>query len=140
MWIVTPFAYINLFSILTSDWRICILFETESEKLLSELVILKSLEIYLHCSTSMFATPFSNMLIIEAYVLWRCCLISSGRCMRVHQCFQFSGLINVATLIKCDIGELKLALSTRKMRVGNDTIVQKLTLVQVREFILNPMI
>ncbi|CAA0814804.1 Myosin-1 [Striga hermonthica] len=40
------------------------------------------------------------------------------------------GLINVATLIECNIGELKLALSTRKMRVGNDTIVQKLTLAQ----------
>ncbi|GER51864.1 myosin-related family protein [Striga asiatica] len=40
------------------------------------------------------------------------------------------GLINVATLIECNIWELKLALSTRKMRVGNDTIVQKLTLAQ----------
>ncbi|KAK6122486.1 hypothetical protein DH2020_043772 [Rehmannia glutinosa] len=40
------------------------------------------------------------------------------------------GLINVATLIECNIGELKLALSTRKMRVGSDTIVQKLTLAQ----------
>lgn len=44
----------------------------------------------------------------------------------------FAGLINVAMLIGCDIGELKLALSTRKMRVGNDTIVQKLTLLQVK--------
>ncbi|XP_051121312.1 myosin-1 [Andrographis paniculata] len=42
------------------------------------------------------------------------------------------GLTNVATLIGCNIEELKLALSTRKMRVGkkNDTIVQKLTLAQ----------
>ncbi|XP_011070461.1 myosin-1 [Sesamum indicum] len=40
------------------------------------------------------------------------------------------GLITVATLIGCNVGELKLALSTRKMRVGNDTIVQKLTLAQ----------
>ncbi|KAL7149705.1 hypothetical protein ABFS83_05G058600 [Erythranthe nasuta] len=40
------------------------------------------------------------------------------------------GLVNVATLIECNIEELKLALSTRKMRVGNDTIVQKLTLPQ----------
>ncbi|GFP94019.1 myosin-1 [Phtheirospermum japonicum] len=40
------------------------------------------------------------------------------------------GLTNVATLIECNIGELKLTLSTRKMRVGNDTIVQKLTLAQ----------
>ncbi|KAL3840520.1 hypothetical protein ACJIZ3_025111 [Penstemon smallii] len=42
------------------------------------------------------------------------------------------GLTNVATLIGCNIEELKLALSTRNMRVGkrNDTIVQKLTLAQ----------
>ncbi|KAK1551806.1 hypothetical protein Q3G72_005106 [Acer saccharum] len=39
-------------------------------------------------------------------------------------------LINVAKLIGCNIEELKLALSTRKMRVGNDNIVQKLTLPQ----------
>ncbi|KAG2707922.1 hypothetical protein I3843_05G152800 [Carya illinoinensis] len=40
------------------------------------------------------------------------------------------GLYNAAKLIGCDIGELKLALSTRKMRVGSDSIVQKLTLSQ----------
>nr|POE91819.1 myosin-1 [Quercus suber] len=40
------------------------------------------------------------------------------------------GLHNVANLIGCDAGELKLALSTRKMRVGNENIVQKLTLSQ----------
>uniref|UniRef100_A0A5B7A873 Putative myosin-1 n=1 Tax=Davidia involucrata TaxID=16924 RepID=A0A5B7A873_DAVIN len=40
------------------------------------------------------------------------------------------GLTNVAKLIGCNIGELKLALSTRKMKVGNDNIVQKLTLSQ----------
>ncbi|XP_073040750.1 myosin-1-like isoform X1 [Primulina eburnea] len=40
------------------------------------------------------------------------------------------GLINVSTMIKCVVEELKLALSTRKMRVGNDTIIQKLTLAQ----------
>ncbi|KAK4842239.1 hypothetical protein QYF36_018118 [Acer negundo] len=39
-------------------------------------------------------------------------------------------LINVAKLIGCNIEELKLALSTRTMRVGNDNIVQKLTLPQ----------
>ncbi|KAG8498207.1 hypothetical protein CXB51_007242 [Gossypium anomalum] len=39
-------------------------------------------------------------------------------------------LINVAKLIGCDIADLNLALSTRKMRVGNDNIVQKLTLSQ----------
>ncbi|XP_068639231.1 myosin-1-like isoform X1 [Aristolochia californica] len=40
------------------------------------------------------------------------------------------GLNTVAKLIGCNVGELKLALSTRKMRVGNDNIVQKLTLSQ----------
>jgi hypothetical protein len=47
--------------------------------------------------------------------------------------FSCSGLTTVAKLIGCNVGELKLALSTRKMRVGNDTIVQKLTLSQVRK-------
>ncbi|KAL4302505.1 hypothetical protein GQ457_10G018860 [Hibiscus cannabinus] len=42
-------------------------------------------------------------------------------------------LINVAKLIECDIADLSLALSTRKMRVGNDNIVQKLTLSQAIE-------
>ncbi|XP_015886815.3 myosin-1 [Ziziphus jujuba] len=36
------------------------------------------------------------------------------------------GLFNVANLIGCDVEELKKALSTRKMKVGNDNIVQKL--------------
>ncbi|XAR64014.1 Myosin ATPase [Bertholletia excelsa] len=40
------------------------------------------------------------------------------------------GLTAVAKLIGCTIVELKLALSTRKMKVGNDNIVQKLTLSQ----------
>ncbi|XP_023524430.1 myosin-1 [Cucurbita pepo subsp. pepo] len=40
------------------------------------------------------------------------------------------GLQTVAKLIGCEIEELKLALSTRKMRIGNDSIVQKLTLSQ----------
>ncbi|KAJ0039222.1 hypothetical protein Pint_23231 [Pistacia integerrima] len=39
-------------------------------------------------------------------------------------------LITVAKLIGCNIEDLNLALSTRKMRVGNDIIVQKLTLSQ----------
>lgn len=38
--------------------------------------------------------------------------------------------LTVAKLIGCNIGDLKLALSTRKMRVRNDNIVQKLTLSQ----------
>ncbi|XP_004297721.1 PREDICTED: myosin-1-like [Fragaria vesca subsp. vesca] len=40
------------------------------------------------------------------------------------------GLFTVAKLVGCSLEELKLALSTRKMRVGNDNIVQKLTLSQ----------
>lgn len=39
-------------------------------------------------------------------------------------------LLEVAKLIGCDVEELNLALSTRKMKVGNDNIVQKLTLSQ----------
>ncbi|KAG5521654.1 hypothetical protein RHGRI_034024 [Rhododendron griersonianum] len=37
------------------------------------------------------------------------------------------GLTTVAKLIGCTMVELKQALSTRKMRIGNDTIIQKLT-------------
>ncbi|KAK6921484.1 Myosin head, motor domain [Dillenia turbinata] len=44
--------------------------------------------------------------------------------------FRKPGLISTAKLIGCDIVDLKLALSTRKMRVRNDNIVQKLTLSQ----------
>ncbi|GAA0155375.1 actin binding motor protein [Lithospermum erythrorhizon] len=40
------------------------------------------------------------------------------------------GLVNVSSLIGCDIEELKLTLSIRKMEVGNENIVQKLTLSQ----------
>ncbi|MBA0656289.1 hypothetical protein Goklo_008658, partial [Gossypium klotzschianum] len=39
-------------------------------------------------------------------------------------------LINVAQLIGCETVDLNLALSTRKMRVGQDNIIQKLTLSQ----------
>nr|AAB71526.1 unconventional myosin [Helianthus annuus] len=39
-------------------------------------------------------------------------------------------LLNVAKLIGCEADDLKLALSTRNMKVGNDIIVQKLTLAQ----------
>ncbi|CAK9182307.1 unnamed protein product [Ilex paraguariensis] len=40
------------------------------------------------------------------------------------------GLSNVAKLVGCNIEDLKLALSTRNMKVRNDNIVQKLTLSQ----------
>ncbi|KAJ4960021.1 hypothetical protein NE237_019931 [Protea cynaroides] len=40
------------------------------------------------------------------------------------------GLNTVAQLVGCTVDALNLALSTRKMRVGNDNIVQKLTLSQ----------
>uniref|UniRef100_A0A0V0J0Z2 Putative myosin-1-like n=1 Tax=Solanum chacoense TaxID=4108 RepID=A0A0V0J0Z2_SOLCH len=43
------------------------------------------------------------------------------------------GLTTVSTLIGCGVEELKLALSTRKMRVRNDDIVQKLTLSQATD-------
>ncbi|KAM6566645.1 hypothetical protein CsatA_025773 [Cannabis sativa] len=42
-------------------------------------------------------------------------------------------LITVADLIGCDVEELKLALSTRKMKVGNDNIIQKLNLSQATD-------
>lgn len=42
-----------------------------------------------------------------------------------------SGAQTVSKLIGCTVSELNLALSTRKMKVGNDNIVQKLTLAQV---------
>jgi len=42
------------------------------------------------------------------------------------------GLLHVGELIGCDVEDLKLTLSTRKMKVGKDTIVQKLTLSQVK--------
>nr|XP_007153036.1 hypothetical protein PHAVU_003G002200g [Phaseolus vulgaris]XP_007153037.1 hypothetical protein PHAVU_003G002200g [Phaseolus vulgaris]ESW25030.1 hypothetical protein PHAVU_003G002200g [Phaseolus vulgaris]ESW25031.1 hypothetical protein PHAVU_003G002200g [Phaseolus vulgaris] len=46
------------------------------------------------------------------------------------QAVEDEGLFHVAKLIGCDIEDLKLTLSTRKMKVGNDNIVQKLTLSQ----------
>ncbi|KAL8229847.1 hypothetical protein R6Q57_014747 [Mikania cordata] len=39
-------------------------------------------------------------------------------------------MLNVSTLIGCEADDLKIALSTRKMKAGNDNIVQKLTLTQ----------
>lgn len=45
---------------------------------------------------------------------------------------EFAGLTTVAKLIGCTMVELKQALSTRKMRIGNDTIIQKLTQSQVK--------
>ncbi|XP_027362944.1 myosin-1 [Abrus precatorius] len=46
------------------------------------------------------------------------------------QAVEDEGLFTVAKLIDCEIEDLKLTLSTRKMKVGNDNIVQKLTLSQ----------
>ncbi|KAK2453781.1 myosin [Trifolium repens] len=43
------------------------------------------------------------------------------------QAVENEGLLHVAELIGCDIEDLKLTLSTRKMKVGNDNIIQKLT-------------
>ncbi|GAB4839626.1 Myosin-1 [Ancistrocladus abbreviatus] len=42
-------------------------------------------------------------------------------------------LLTVAKLIGCNIEALQLALSTRNMKVGNDNIVQKLTLLQATD-------
>ncbi|CAN0909026.1 VIII-1 [Linum grandiflorum] len=42
-------------------------------------------------------------------------------------------LVIVAELIGCKLEDLKLALSTRKMKVRNDTIIQKLTLSQAMD-------
>lgn len=47
------------------------------------------------------------------------------------------GLFTVAKLIGCEIEDLKLTFSTRKMKVGNDNIVQKLTLSQVNDYDAN---
>ncbi|XP_028783766.1 myosin-1 [Neltuma alba] len=46
------------------------------------------------------------------------------------QAVEDEALLNVAKLIRSDIGDLKLTLSTRNMKVGNDNIVQKLKLSQ----------
>lgn len=53
--------------------------------------------------------------------------------------YYVAGLTTVAKLLGCSSGQLNLALSTHKMRVGNDTIVQKLTLSQVKIFPLENM-
>lgn len=44
---------------------------------------------------------------------------------------RISGLVTVAKLIGCHLSDLKLALSTRNMKVRNENIVQRLTLSQV---------
>ncbi|CAL5207918.1 unnamed protein product [Lathyrus oleraceus] len=46
------------------------------------------------------------------------------------QAVENESLLHVAELIGCDLKDLKLTLSTRNMKVGNDKIVQKLTLSQ----------
>nr|VDC72088.1 unnamed protein product [Brassica rapa] len=51
-------------------------------------------------------------------------------CWKYERLLLNSGLSTVAKLIGCNINELKLSLSKRNMRVGKDTIVQKLTLPQ----------
>lgn len=42
-----------------------------------------------------------------------------------------AGVANAAKLMDCEIPDLMLALSTRKIQAGNDNIIQKLTLQQV---------
>ncbi|XP_008800396.2 myosin-1-like [Phoenix dactylifera] len=43
------------------------------------------------------------------------------------------GVVNAANLLGCKVPDLMLALSTRKIRAGNDDIVQKLTLSQATD-------
>ncbi|GAU18088.1 hypothetical protein TSUD_51990 [Trifolium subterraneum] len=50
------------------------------------------------------------------------------------QAVEDEGLFSTAKLIGCDVEDLKLTLSTRKMKVRNDIIVQKLTLSQRNSF------
>lgn len=54
--------------------------------------------------------------------------------LKVNLFLTSKGLLHVAKLIGCDVEDLKLTLSTRKMKVGNDNIVQKLTLPQVKYY------
>ncbi|KAL5081949.1 hypothetical protein RYX36_010370 [Vicia faba] len=49
------------------------------------------------------------------------------------QAVEDEGLFNTAKFIRCEIEDLKLTLSTRKVKVGNDIIVQKLTLSQASD-------
>lgn len=43
-----------------------------------------------------------------------------------------TAVANTAKLMGCNVQDLILALSTHRIRAGNDDIVQKLTLQQVR--------
>jgi myosin-5 len=43
----------------------------------------------------------------------------------------FIGLATVAKLLGCTANQLVTAMSTRKIRAGNDSIIKKLTLTQV---------
>ncbi|CAI8591586.1 unnamed protein product [Vicia faba] len=49
------------------------------------------------------------------------------------QAVEDEGLFSTTKLIGCEIKDLKLTLSTRKMKVGNGIIVQKLTLSQASD-------
>ena len=81
--------------------------------------------------TLQFSKFYVNHFSCDVMNLLSCC--SSHDLILICIC---TGALTVAKLIGCDIGDLKLALSTRKMRVGNDNIVQKLTLSQVGQFFI----
>jgi hypothetical protein len=48
----------------------------------------------------------------------------------------FSGLATAAKLLGCTANQLVTAMSTRKIRAGNDNIVKKLTLTQVCNYLI----
>lgn len=52
-------------------------------------------------------------------------------------CNVFTGLATAAKLLGCTANELVTAMSTRKIRAGNDNIDKKLTLTQVRNYLEN---
>jgi myosin heavy subunit len=52
-------------------------------------------------------------------------------------CNVFSGLATTAKLLGCTADQLVTAMSTRKIRAGNDSIIKNLTLTQVRNYLEN---
>jgi len=47
----------------------------------------------------------------------------------------FTGLATAAKLLGCTSNQLVTAMSTRKIRAGNDSIIKKLTLPQVCNYL-----
>jgi myosin heavy subunit len=57
--------------------------------------------------------------------------------MQTFDCVIFTGLATAAKLLGCTANQLVTAMSTRKIRAGNDSIVKKLTLTQVCSLLKN---